>query len=95
VSWLGAKYNFTKDFDITGAFYHYDQDAFGAVSCSDNRAGNCSGSEDVYSLRLDYRFTKRFDVYAGVAYSKVEDGLAAGFLNTSVTSVMTGFRFNF
>jgi predicted porin len=46
-------------------------------------------------MRLDYRFTKRFDVYGGFAYSKVEDGLASGFLNTSVTTVMTGFRFNF
>ena len=95
VSWIGAKYNLTKDFDITGAYYHYNQDAFGAVSCSDNRAGNCSGEENVLSVRLDYRLTKRFDVYAGAAWSKVEDGLSAGFLNTSTTTVMTGFRFNF
>jgi predicted porin len=58
-TWLGLKYNFTKDFDITGAWYGYSQDDFGAVPCSDNRASNCSGNEDVYSLRLDYRFTKR------------------------------------
>jgi len=95
VAWLGLKYNFTKDFDITGAWYYYNQDAFGAVKCSDNRASNCSGNEDVWSMRLDYRFTKRFDVYAGFAYSKVEDGLSAGFLNDSATTVMTGFRFNF
>jgi len=95
VSWLGLKYNFTKDFDITGAWYGYNQDAYGAVKCSDTRAGNCSGNEDVWSMRLDYRFTKRFDVYGGFAYSKVEDGLASGFLNDSVTTVMTGFRFNF
>jgi len=95
VTWLGLKYNFTKDFDITGAWYYYNQDAFGVVKCSDTRASNCSGNEDVWSMRLDYRFTKRFDVYGGFAYSKVEDGLASGFLNTSVTTVMTGFRFNF
>ena len=95
ITWLGLKYNFTKDFDVTGAWYGYDQNAFGATKCSDNRAGNCSGNEDVWSLRLDYRFTKRFDVYAGAAWSKVQDGLAAGFLHTSTTTVMTGFRFNF
>ena len=92
---LGLKYNFSKDFDITGAWYGYDQNAFGATKCSDNHAGNCSGNEDVWSLRLDYRFTKRFDVYAGGAWSKVEDGLSAGFLHTSTTTVMAGFRFNF
>jgi len=93
--WAGLKYNFTKDFDITGAWYGYNQNAFGAVKCSDTRAANCSGNEDVWSLRFDYRMTKRFDLYAGAAWSKVSDGLASGFLNTSVTTVMGGFRFNF
>ena len=95
ITWLGLKYNFTPNFDVTGAWYGYDQNAFGAVKCSDTRAGNCSGNEDVWSVRLDYRFTKRLDVYAGGAWSKVSDGLAAGFLHTSTTTVMTGFRFNF
>jgi predicted porin len=95
VYWIGAKYNFTKDFDITGAWYGYSQDAYGAVNCSGNTAGNCSGTEDVWSLRLDYRFSKRFDVYAGGAWSKVSDGLSAGYLHTSTTTLMTGFRFNF
>jgi predicted porin len=93
--WAGVKYNFTKDFDITGAWYGYDQNAYGAVKCSTKAAGNCSGNEDVWSLRLDYRFTKRFDLYAGAAWSKVSDGLSSGFLNTSTTTVMGGFRFNY
>ncbi len=95
VSWLGLKYNISPDFDITGAWYYYNQDAYGLVKCSDTRSGNCSGNEDVWSLRLDYRFTKRFDVYGGYSYSKVKDGLASGFLNDSVSTFMTGFRFNF
>jgi predicted porin len=93
--WAGLKYNFSSDFDVTGAWYGYDQNAYGVVKCSDNRAGNCSGNEDVWSLRFDYRLTKRFDVYAGAAWSKVSDGLSSGFLNTSTTTVMGGFRFNF
>ena len=95
VSWIGLKYNFTKDFAATGAWYHYSQDAYGATKCSNATSGTCSGDEDVYSFRLDYRFTKRFDVYGGAAWSKVKDGLAAGFLHTATTTVMTGFRFNF
>ncbi len=93
--WAGLKYSFTKDFDITGAWYGYDQNAFGLVKCDTTKASNCSGNEDVWSLRMDYRFNKRFDVYAGAAWSKVSDGLASGFLNDSVTTVMGGFRFNF
>jgi hypothetical protein len=34
-------------------------------------------------------------MYAGAAWSKVSDGLSAGYLNTSTTTVMGGFRFNF
>ncbi len=43
----------------------------------------------------DYRWTKRFDTYAGVMFSKVDDGLASGFLNTSTADPMVGFRFSF
>src|SRR6185437_13104324 len=54
VSWIGAKYLITKDFDVTGAYYHYSQNAYGATKCSTNAAGNCSGDEGVFSVRLDY-----------------------------------------
>jgi predicted porin len=95
VSWAGLKYNITKDLDITGAWYHYDQNSYGAKKCSDNTASTCSGTENVYSVKLDYRFNKRFDVYGGVAYSKVSDGLANGFLFNSSYDPMVGFRFQF
>ena len=95
VAWIGLKYLITPDLDITGAYYHYDQNAYGAVKCSTNAAANCSGDEGVFSVRLDYRLTKRLDVYAGAAYSKVSDGLANGFLNTSNIDPTVGVRFQF
>lgn len=95
VSWGGVKYLITPDLDITGAVYHYDQNAYGTTKCSTNSAANCSGSENVFSVRLDYRFTKRFDIYAGAAYSKVYDGLANGFLFTSNVDPTIGARFQF
>jgi predicted porin len=95
VSWIGLKYLINKDFDITGAWYHLDQNAFGAISCSNNSAGNCSGNEDVFSAKLDYRFNKRWDAYGGAMYSKVKDGLANGFLHTSSVSPTVGIRFQF
>jgi len=94
-SWLGAKFNFTKNFDITGAWYHLSQNAYGATKCSTTAAANCSGDEDVFSLRLDYRLTKRLDVYGGAAWSKVSDGLANGFLHTSTWDPTVGVRFQF
>lgn len=95
ISWIGLKYLLSKDFDITGAFYHIDQNAYGATKCSNTSAGNCSGEEDVFSAKLDYRFNKRWDAYGGAMYSKVKDGLANGFLHTSSWSPTLGIRFQF
>jgi len=95
VSWIGLKYLINPNFDITGAWYHLDQNAFGATKCSNTSAGNCSGNEDVYSVKLDYRFNKRWDAYGGAMYSKVNDGLANGFLHTSSVSPTIGIRFQF
>jgi len=63
--------------------------------CSSVSFAQCSGNLDAFSLVADYRFTKRFDTYAGVMYSKVADGLANGYLHDSNTNVMAGFRFQF
>ena len=95
VAWGGLRYAITPNLDITGAFYHYDQNSFGTTQCSNTSAGTCSGTLWAYSAMLDYRFTKRFDVYTGVMYSKVADGMASGYLNTSTADPMVGFRFQF
>lgn len=103
VSWLGLKYLITPDVDITGAWYHYDQNTYGTAACVPAATGNprttvpatCSGDEDVFSVRLDWRLSKRVDVYAGAAHSKVTDGLANGFLFTSNLDPTVGVRFQF
>ena len=95
VSWGGARYSVTPEFDITGAFYRYDQDSFGASACSDSSQPTCSGALQAYSLMADYRLSKRLDIYGGVMYSKVSDGLASGFLHASTADPMLGFRFKF
>jgi len=94
-SWGGVKYLITPDFDITGAFYHYDQNSYGLKHCSDTSASTCSGTYNVYSAMADYRLSKRFDVYGGVMYSKVSDGQASGYLHESNFSPTVGMRFRF
>jgi predicted porin len=95
VSWFGAKYQISKELSITGAYYHYDQNSYGAVRCSNTSAGTCEGTLDAYSVMGDYRFTKRFDIYAGVMYSTVHDGLASGYLHDNSADPMVGFRYSF
>jgi predicted porin len=95
ISWAGLRWSVTPDFDLTGAFYGYNQKSFAANGCTNASAASCAGTMADVSLVADYHFTKRFDTYAGVNYSKVQDGLSNGFLFTSEYSPMIGVRFNF
>jgi predicted porin len=53
----------------------------GAVAgCTDARSTKCSGSLDAVSAVIDWRFAKHVDVFAGVMWSQVQNGLASGFL---------------
>ncbi len=103
ISWVGLKYAFTPQFDLTGALYRYDQNNYGATGvkgwtagCSSNASGDCSGSENFISLVADYHFTKRFDTFAGAMWNQVQGGLASGFtLATSTVDPTLGFRYSF
>lgn len=95
VSWAGLRYSITKDLDVTGAAYHYDQNSYGLTKCSTSSAGTCSGTEGVYSAMADYRWTSRFDTYVGTMWSGVYDGLANGFVHRSSLATTAGFRFKF
>jgi len=98
VFWAGLKYSPMKNVDVMAAYYGYNQNSFATganAGCSDTRASQCSGTENVLSLVVDYRFTKRFDWYAGSMYSGVRDGLANGYLFHTNIATTTGLRFRF
>jgi predicted porin len=94
-SWVGARYSMTPSFDLTAAYYQYNQKSNAANGCTNASAGTCAGELHDASLVADYHFTKRFDGYAGVNYSLVQNGLANGFLFTNDWTPMIGIRFNF
>jgi predicted porin len=97
--WAGAKYTFFNRLDVTAAYYYLHQNSYGEganAGCAGTKAGTCSGNENVMSASADYRFTKRFDIYAGVMYSEVRGGLASGFIyNTNNYNPTIGFRWRF
>src|SRR5258707_9418535 len=72
VFWTGVKYSITDNLDVIGAYYHYDQPAFGApVSCA--AAGSatpatCHGTFNAVSFAVDWQFAKKFDAYAGMMF---------------------------
>ncbi len=99
VYWVGATYTLLSKLDVTADFYLIHQNAYGTgknLDCHGTQSGTCSGQEDVFSVTADYRFSKRFDVYAGVMYSEVQGGLASGFIyNTNNYNPTIGARYKF
>ncbi len=107
VFWLGAKWAITPKLTAAGVWYHEDQNTFltnsgiGTTPSACNgksgtaASGNCAGSFEWAAVSLDYQWTKRLDVYAGISYTSADDGLASGFTNTNTWNPAFGARFRF
>ena len=78
VFWTGLKYAFDSKTDITLSYYREWQNDFRVPSACPPTSfrASCSGFLNEVSLYTDHHFTKRFDAYAGIAYSNVSGGLA-------------------
>ncbi len=98
VYWAGVKYDFSKKLNFTVAYYGYSQNSYAAgadAGCSSTISGACSGKLTSYAAMADYRLSKRFDAYAGLMYTNVQNGLAAGYLNSSNVDPTIGVRYQF
>jgi predicted porin len=99
VYWAGVRYTVLPGLDVVAAYYGYHQNAYGTGSqagCSTDAHSVCSGSFTAYSLDADYRLSRRFDVYAGIMYSSVSDGVANGYLfDTTNINPTIGVRYSF
>jgi predicted porin len=110
MEWAGAKYTMSSGLNFTGAYYHVSQNSWtiglgpaGTEGIGCSLAGLlCAGDFNEVSLVTDYIINKHYDVYAGVNWSEVTDGLASGFPGTpgasatygseNQTTFMWGFR---
>ena len=95
IMWGGARYAFTDTIDAGVAYYHYIQDSYAAKYCNNTSAGTCAGTLDAVSFDADWKFAKKFDVYAGVMFSEVHNGLASGYLYKTNVDPTIGLRFRF
>ena len=98
VYWAGAKYAIGGNWTLTAAYYDYHQSSFasGALAgCSSTISSACSGNLAAASIASEYRFTKRFNGYAGAMWSNVSHGSANGFLETTNINPTIGVRFTF
>ena len=95
ISWTGARYAITPTLDTGVAYYHYDQNSFGKAFCATAAASTCSGQLNAASFDIDWQFAKKFDLYAGMMWSAVQNGLANGYLFRNNYAPTAGLRFRF
>jgi predicted porin len=92
MEWVGARYIFNTNWNLVAAYYHVSQNSWtiGLGPSGNNNIGCsaagllCAGDFNEASFVVDYVFNKHYDLYAGVNYSDVTDGLANGFVGTTV-----------
>jgi len=95
VYWAGLKYSMTSQLNLTGAYYGYNQNSFAAIGCSDTSNSKCSGTLNAASLVATYNVMQHLDIYSGIMWSGVHNGLASGYLQNNTVSTMVGARFTF
>jgi predicted porin len=93
MTWFGGAWDVTKKLVIYAGHYHVSQNDFSAGTAT---ASAKSGTSKYDSLVVDYKITKRFDVYAGYMGNASTGGMAIGAPFFSTNSLLgAGFRFSF
>jgi predicted porin len=104
--WTGVRFALDSKTDVTGAWYHQQQNDFRLPADCSVTAGfraSCAGTLNEFSLYADHHFTKRVDMFAGIAYSDVRGGLAIAiphgpgvpYIHDSNTAPTVGIRVTF
>ena len=95
VIWGGARYALTDYLDVGAAYYRESQNSYYKKYCNNSSQSSCSGTLNAVSFDADWSVNKKFDVYAGVMYSGVLDGMASGYLHRTNVDPTVGLRFRF
>ncbi|HTV50097.1 MAG TPA: porin [Steroidobacteraceae bacterium] len=103
--WTGVRYALDSQTDVVAAWYHQAQNTFRIppTCVPGDMRSSCAGALNEFSLFADHHFTKRFDAFAGIAYSDVSGGLGIAiphgpgvpYLHNSNAAPTIGGRFTF
>jgi predicted porin len=76
--WTGVKYTYHSKTDFTFSWYQQRQNDFRSPPACTPQSfrASCAGTLNEGSLYVNHHFTRRFDGFAGIAYSWVSGGLA-------------------
>lgn len=97
-AWTGVKWSVLDNVDLAIGYYFQWQNNFNSqiirgtvqpLACTGQGAfissTKCAGTQSALSFFVDYKPTKRIDIYAGVMDSNVYGGLAQGYFNYQQT----------
>jgi len=87
-----SDYNTTA---CTGTLFSTVQPNGNKLTVARSSNGACAGSEDFFSVLIDYRPFKRVDLYAGLFVSNLYGGLESGYPATQNISPTAGIRIRF
>jgi predicted porin len=100
--WAGVKYAYNANLVLSGGYYHILQSSYGKIGCNFatptklvTNTATCSGTEDAVGVVAEYHFNKRLEIYGGLMYSNVTNGMASGFLYTNSVDPTVGLRYAF
>ena len=88
VEWIGARYTTAKSLSVSLGYSHISQNSWSIglnpgghdnLGCAAGVGLTCAGDFHEVSLVVDQPVVKHVDVYAGINYSVVTNGLAWGF----------------
>jgi predicted porin len=101
VMWIGVRYAVTDKLDVIAAYYHHTQNSYygtptaGPLPCSGSEHSQCAGTFNAISGVIDWQFAPKWGLYAGMMFSKVNSGLANGYLQRNNIDPTVGLRFRF
>ena len=101
VMWTGVRYRLTDKLDVIAAYYHYTQNSYfgtptaGPLPCAGSEHAQCAGTLNAISGAVDWRFAPKWDLYTGLMFSKVNGGLANGYIERNNIDPTVGLRLRF
>ena len=87
--------------DVIAAYYHYQQHSNfgtptgGVMPCDGKEHAQCAGTLNAISGVIDWKFAPKWDVYLGLMYTELNDGLSNSFFVNNNIATTAGLRFRY
>jgi predicted porin len=87
--WIGGNYDFTGALRGSIAWYHIHQNDYSAGSTAAASLGKLAGNDDYYSALLEYKLSKRTNLYGAIMFNKKSGGVANAVNGSTIPTLMT------